>query len=279
VKYNDSMKIKKSHFFKIIFVGIFLYSDYIFSQECKIPKLTFQDGEKITYQTKYNWGLIWLEAGEVTFSVKRTKHRGKDAFHFVGEGGTYPKYDWIYKVRDKFESYANVENILPIRFIRDVYEGGKYFYEESIFTNDKAYTFVRPHKKELKKDTVDIEPCTFDVLSVIYHARCIDYNSYKIGDKIPINLYLDNELHEVYIRYLGKESYTTPDKKTYRCIKFSPNLIDGTIFRGGESMIVYVSDDENKVPIYVEASILVGKVKANLLNYENLKYPLKTIGQ
>ena len=260
--------------------SVLLYANYTsvsLAQDCKIPVLSFQHGESITYQAKYNWGLIWLDAGEVTFSVEKTKHRGKDAFHFVGEGGTYPKYDWIYKVEDKFESYADPKTLLPIRFIRDVFEGGKTYYEESIFSNNKAYTFVKPHKKPLYKDTVEIKNCTFDVLSVIYHARCIDYNSYKANDKIPVNLYLDNELHEIYIRYLGKENFTAPDGKVYPCIKFSPYLIDGTIFRGGESMLVYVSDDENKVPIYVEASILVGKVKAHLIRHEKLLFPLKNL--
>jgi hypothetical protein len=109
-----------------------------------------------------------------------------------------------------------------------------------------------------------------DVLSYIYYARNINYNQYNVGDKIPFSLFLDDQVFNIFIRYLGKEKLTTRTG-TYNTIKFKPLLIDGTIFKGGENMTVYVSDDENKVPLLIETPILVGSIKVYLTKTEHLK--------
>jgi hypothetical protein len=115
-----------------------------------------------------------------------------------------------------------------------------------------------------------------DVLSSIYFARNIDFSKYKIGDKINFNMFLDDEVHSIYIRYLGKEVIKTRYGK-FRAIKFKPMLIKGTIFQGGELMTVWVSDDLNRVPLRVESPITVGSVKVDMMGYKNLRYPMKSM--
>jgi hypothetical protein len=39
-------------------------------------------------------------------------------------------------------------------------------------------------------------------------------------------------------------------------------------------MTVWVTDDKNKVPMYVETEILVGKIKVSLSSMAGLKFPL-----
>ena len=74
----------------------------------------------------------------------------------------------------------------------------------------------------------------------------------------------------MYIEYLGKCQLKT-SYGTYQTIKFRPKLLEGTIFKGGDQMIVYVTDDENKIPVYVETPILVGKIKVFLTKAENIR--------
>ena len=105
-----------------------------------------------------------------------------------------------------------------------------------------------------------------------WQAFC-DFEKYKANDTIPVTLFLDDSIYPVYIRYLGKESLTTREG-TYNCIKFRPLLIEGTLFKGGEKMTVWVTDDGNKIPVQVESPILVGSVKAELYRYEGLRHPV-----
>jgi hypothetical protein len=99
-----------------------------------------------------------------------------------------------------------------------------------------------------------------DVLSSIYYARTIDFNKYKVDDKIPFTMFLGNEVYNLYIRYLGKTQVKTRYGK-FRAIAFKPLLVKGTMFEGGEKMTVWVSDDANHIPLRIESPITVGSVK------------------
>ena len=81
-------------------------------------------------------------------------------------------------------------------------------------------------------------------MSSIYYARNINFDKYSPGDKIPFNMFLDDEVYQLYIRYLGKETVKTRYGK-FKAIKLKPLLIKEAIFEGGEKMTVWISDDPN----------------------------------
>ena len=89
-------------------------------------------------------------------------------------------------------------------------------------------------------------------------------------------MFMDNEIYNMYIRYLGKETIKTRYGK-FRTIKFKPLLVKGNMFEGGEKMNVYVSDDENKIPVRIESPLVVGSVKVDMMSYKNLRYPLTSL--
>jgi hypothetical protein len=235
----------------------------------------FAAGESLTYNIYYNWGAIWLQAGEATFSVQKKDYKGKAAWYFTGTGSTFPKYDWIYKVRDKFESWADTSSLKPFRFVRDQKEGSTIIYESAFFNfpKKKVYDVMRLNNKA-GIDSTGITDATIDVMTAIYWARCIDFTRYKANDTIPITLYLENKIYPVYIRYVGKEDRTVEGAGTFHCIKFRPLLIEGTIFKGGEGMTVWVTDDKNRIPVYVETPIVVGSIKVYITKVNGLRNPM-----
>lgn len=89
-------------------------------------------------------------------------------------------------------------------------------------------------------------------------------------------MFLDDEVYNLYIRYMGKEIIKTRYGK-FRAIKFKPMLIKGTIFEGGEKMAVWVSDDPNHIPLRIESPITVGSVKVDMMSYKNLRYPISSL--
>lgn len=248
-------------------------------KNCSVENNSFKAGEQFNYKIFYNWGALWMEAGEASFSVFLNKLNGRSVYHFVGLGATYPKYDWFFKVRDKYESYADTTTLKPIRFIREAREGGSYLHDDYIFNQkkNKVYTSSKRNRKPSKLDSINITSCTNDVMTAIFYARCLDFSKYKPKDTIPITFVLDGEVFPSYIRYLGKENIKSDLLGTVRCIKFSPKLIEGTIFKGGEGMVVWVTDDENKMPVYVETPIIVGTIKVRLYKYEGLKNEINCI--
>jgi hypothetical protein len=113
-------------------------------------------------------------------------------------------------------------------------------------------------------------------VSALYYARNIDFNRFKPGDRITFSMFLDNEVYNMYLRYMGKEEIKTRYGK-FRTIKLKPLLIKGTLFEGGEKMVAWVTDDLNRIPVRVESPLLVGSVKVDMMNYKNLRHPLSSL--
>ena len=246
--------------------------------QCSEVNDAYQAGETISYKVAYNWGFIWVNAGEAIYKVEGKKIGGKKAYHLFASGASLKKWDWIYRVRDTYESFVEMDGLRPLRFRKNTQEG-KYSVNNAYefdYQRGKIYTITENSKKPLSKDTIHLAPCTFDVLSMIYAARNIDYDQYKENDKIPISLIIDGKIYNLYIRYLGKEILKTREKETYQCFKFKPLLVEGTLFTGGENMTVWVTDDQNRIPVLVEAKILVGSVKAYLSETYGLKNVVKS---
>ena len=236
----------------------------------------FQSGEKLNYGVYYHlWG-VWVAAGDVTFSVIEEEFQNKKCFKFTGAGKTHKRYDWFYKVRDTYQSFADVNGLKPYRFKRDVSEGDFYFVEDCVFdhSKDRVLSVLKVKERELRIDTSKLEPQSFDVLSMIYHARNLDFASFQIGDKVPINMFIDRETHPLYIRFMGTEVYVHSEFGEIECYVFSPLLVEGTLFKSGEKMKVYVTKDNNVIPIYVESEIRVGSIRAELQSHEGLLSPI-----
>ena len=214
-----------------------------------------------------------MPAGEASFSVAAVKLNNRSVFHFYTVGGTYTKYDWFYKVRDKFESYADTASLSPLRFIRDVQEGRTRIYEDYVFNHqrNKVYSSSINNKNPARIDSVNISACTTDLVTAIYHSRSLDFSKYKLRDTIPITFVLDGKVFPTYLRYLGKEVIYDENLGKVRCIKFSPKLLAGTIFKGGEGMTVWITDDENKIPVRVETPIVIGSIKVFLIKHSGLR--------
>ena len=233
---------------------------------CGYKNVAFKSGESVTFYVFYTLAGIWVHAGNVNFTTTQTAHNNKPVFHVVGTGSTLPSYDWIYRVRDRYETYIDTNTLLPYKFVRHVEEGD--------YRKDEIVTFDRSANTATSKAGIFKVPgCVQDVMSEVYMARNINFNNYKKGDLIPFDLFLDDEVFNMYIRYLGKEVIKTRYGK-FRCIKFKPLLLKGTIFEGGEKMTVWVTDDGNKLPVRIESPITVGSIKVDMMLYRNLRHPL-----
>jgi hypothetical protein len=201
---------------------------------CGGKNVAFKDDESVLFHVYYSVIGIYVHAGSVTFAVNAEKYNNKPVYHVIGAGSSNPSYDWIFKVRDKYESYIDTASMQTLKFLRHV-EEGKFKMDESASFDNINNTVTT------EKGTQKVPNCIQDVLSAIYYARNIDYNKYEVDAKIPFNMYLDNQVYNLYIKYLGKEEIKTRYGK-FKAIKFKPLLVKGTMFEGGEKMTVWVSD-------------------------------------
>ena len=242
---------------------------FIYTLSAYAQDYAFQPGEKITYAVAYSVAGLYVNAGTASFTTTKADYGSGEIYHLVGEGATNTKYDWIFKVRDRYESYFNAGAMQPVKFIRNVNEGKYKKYEEVTF-DAQTNTAVTPKGAYKVPDNIQ------DVISSVYYARNINFSKYKAGDKIPFNMFFGSDVYSMYIRYMGKEKIKTR-YGTFNTIKLQPLLLKGKTFKGGEDMAVWVTDDNNHVPVRIESKLSVGSIKVDLKDYQNLKYPLALV--
>lgn len=240
-----------------------------FKDTCQIRNNAFRADEEVKMKVYYSTLGMYVGAGEAVFSSSLERYMGKPAYHFVGTGSTYSFFDNFFKVRDRYESYVDTTNLLPLKFIRNIDEGGYKKYNNVTF-NQEANSAVSTN------GVFKVTDCIQDVVSSVYYSRNINFDKYKVNDKIPFDMFLDDEIFHLYIRYLGKETIRTRYGK-FNAIKIKPLLVKGTIFEGGEKMTAWLSDDPNHLLLRVESPIAVGSIKVDMMSYKNLRHPLSSL--
>lgn len=229
----------------------------------------FQSGEHFKFKISY--GLF--SAGYATLELNETTYKGKKVFHAKGYGYTSGVTKAFFKVKDDYQSYFDVRTGQPYRSIRDIYEGGYTRDQENLFNYSNNTVKVIDHKND-KTKTYNINSQIQDVISAFYSLR----NNPKIGsmnkgESIQIDMFFDDEIYKFKLKFLGKEKIKTKFGEQ-TALKFRPYVQAGRVFKEQESLTIWVSDDSSKVPLKLEASLLVGSLKAELIEHKNLKYKL-----
>jgi hypothetical protein len=269
--------------FKVLIVNYLLLTACVIPQfaiaQCPITNSVFGDGEEIRYTVSYNWGPVWVDAGLVTFSVKSELFRGKPSLHLRGAGKSYASYDLLFKVRDYFDSWIDPQTFLTLDFRRNVYEGGYTLINTLYFDHNlnRVIANTKTRNNPQRTDTLQIRACAFDMLSAIYYTRTLNLAELPAEVKKYVTVLIDDAYYEIYLKPLGKEIVESTDGKRYRCIKFAAKMVQGTIFKGEEDILVWVTDDANKIPIYIEAKIIVGTIKAYMKDMRGLRNPMTSV--
>ena len=243
---------------------------------CGMTNENFLVGEKLTYTVYYNWGYLWISAGEVTFEIKESNGQ----YHYVCEGRTYNRYDSVFKVRDYFESKVDTATLLPTHFKREVEEGNYIRFDSISFNQDEHFVkeYIGKERASAKEQAFTLDHCAHDLLSIIYALRNTDVDVLSPGDELPMDVFFDKELFSLNLVYADyHEKKKIRDLGDYSVSVFQPTLVTGNVFTEEAVMNIYISDDDNKIPLLIESPVTVGSVKAVLSSYEGLKYPLEKV--
>jgi hypothetical protein len=239
---------------------------------CNLANDAFAGGENLVYKVYYNLGFVWIPAGEVTFKAKENQEH----YEFIAEGKTYKNYESIFKVNDYFYTKVDKKSMLPQNFVRIVEEGNYRVYDSIRFHHDvnKAMIFHGPSKSKTKISTLQTQGCTQDLMSNLYMLRNAETDEFKKGDAIETKMIFDKEIHPIRITYSGKERKEIKRFGKFNTLKFHPEVVAGNVFKEGDQMTVWVSDDNNRLPLMIESPVSVGSVKVVLKNYKGLRHEL-----
>jgi hypothetical protein len=255
----------KYFLFFITFIPIILYAGNSDSTH-KDPEFrtlennAFQVGEKLTFDVKYGF----VTAGIATMQVPEMRRiSGRQAYHITFEVNSVPSFDWIYKVRDRYETYVDSKGLFPWRFEQHIREGG--------YTRDfSAFFDQRKGKAKTSEGSYDIPIYVNDIVSAFYLARTFDYSNLKINDRIHLKNFYKNKVYDLDVRYLGKETIDVAAGK-FNCIIVEPLVQEGGLFKSEGSIVVWLTDDALKIPVKVKTKVVIGSIDAELTGYQGLK--------
>jgi hypothetical protein len=232
----------------------------------------FKKGEWLKFRISYS---NFLNAGNATMEVKETVNNGNEVFHVVGKGKTTGVISWFFKVRDNYQSYFYKETLQPYRFIRKINEGGYTKDKEILFDHSSKKAVVKDYKHNTQKQYT-INNNVQDMLSTLYFLRNQDLSKMKTGDEIKLTMFFDQTNYKFKLKILGREVIRTKFGKV-ATVKLRPIVQSGRVFKEDESLTVWVSDDENKIPLRIKASLAVGSMRVDLNAYKGLANPFPII--
>ena len=222
---------------------------------------SFKKGEKLEYKIHYGP----LAAGIARLEVKTINNQ----YRFIATGKSTGLFNLFFKVRDSYESIVDKTNLHPNQFYRDVKEGS-YKKKESVFFNYKL------QQAESTRDTIPLPKNTQDILSIFYYLRAQNFDTLKVGESFPFQIYLDDEFMESNLYYLGGDTLKTKFG-WIPCTKWAPELETGRVFKDDYGMNLWISDDANKIPVQIKTKVLVGSIKMDLIKYYGTIEPLKEL--
>jgi hypothetical protein len=220
-----------------------------------LPNTFFGDGETLIFQLRY--GVI------VGGKVMLTVNESENLFHVKGVAQTTGIADDMFSVKDIYESYFDKQTNLPVFAIQNVKEGKRYKYYNEMKFDRKNNTVI-----STKSGSHDVPEGIIDMMAVFYYIRRIDLSNIQEGDRFKINTFFSDKLFPFEIIYRGKETIKTKFGKIV-CLKFAPIVEPGRVFTSKDDMLIWFTDDGNRIPILVSMKMVVGHVYCELIDMKN----------
>ena len=245
--------------------------------------LAFTNGEQMDFILHYKWGAINTDVGSATVTLDSLTYNGEKAFLCSAQGRTTRMFDRVFKVREDFKSWFTRDGLRPLKFSRDTYEGGYEAKNTYHYNWNAAEPYIAAEvfssKRGMKSMQLPLTPCTFDLPALFFFARNMDFDVVEPGKRYPMTFAIDDDIYNVYFILYGRETIKVKGLGSVRTIKFAAKLLEGEVFKGEEDMLIWVTDDSNRLPVYFEAPLLVGTATGRMSGYDGLKYPFDALIQ
>lgn len=244
--------------------------------------LAYQAGEKMSFSIHYEWGVIDSDVGWANVVLDTLRVNGVKSFHCSVYGSTTRLYDLFFPVRENFQSWFSYDGLRPLRFTRDTHEGkytarNTYVYRRDGLSGSHIMADVYTSSRGDRSLELPLDDCTFDLPSLFFFARNMDFDAVVQDVKYPMTFAIDDDVYKVYFIMRGRETIKVRGLGTVRTVKFSAKLISGNVFTGEEDLSVWITDDENRIPVLFEAPILVGVASGRLTSWSGLKHPFSSL--
>ncbi|HNP16792.1 MAG TPA: DUF3108 domain-containing protein [Fulvivirga sp.] len=237
---------------------------------------SFGRGEKLEF--KINFGIFPIGEAEMIIDDKFYKINHRKCYKVDIFGRTSGMVDWVAKVNDHWGAYVDSAALLPHISYRNIREGN--YRKDEVVRFDHRVKLIEA--KVVDKENGGFkEPKIFvatdssvrDMMAGALYLRTIDFSKMKKGDRFTISGFFEDAFYDLEMIYRGKEKIKTKAGK-FHAIRIAPVVPDNELFDGEDSVLAWVTDDKNKIPLKVQAKMFIGNVSVELSDFSNVKHPV-----
>lgn len=222
--------------------------------------------EKLHYVISYKWGMIHKDAGEATLSLR---NRGGE-YDIMLAARTKPWADKFYQVRDTLLGSIRKSDFKALSYSKIAHENGKYGKDVITYkyTGNQSTGICKRYKKNKKGEiststkTLTATGPVYDMLSVFYYLREIDYSNLAKGNVFKATVFSGSKAETITIRLLGKEKIRLRNKTEREAYHIRFNFTTGGKKKSSDDIDTWISTDSNHIPLYLTGSLPVGQVRA-----------------
>lgn len=264
---------------KIIFCLLMtMFTGTVVKAQCGAYNDAIKPGEELTYELKFNWKFIWINAGWAKMTVDTVDYNGRTCLQTDLESYTNKRIDFFFRMHDTLTCITS-EDLVPLYFRKGAAEGKRYSVDDVKFSyrNGKCivdqYRTVNSEKK--RENYQELPVCVYDMLSILLQARSYDASDYVPGDKILFSMATGKDVEKQTLIYRGKETCKVENGMKFRCLVFS--LVEYVKGEEKEVITFYITDDRNHLPVRLDMYLNFGSAKAFLTNIKGNRHPLESL--
>lgn len=248
-----------------------------------VSSRAFSDNEKLNYRVSYSAALINMDVADVEFSTSAVHYAGRDCFKISAVGRTRKFFNLFFALEDKYDSWLDAATLRPLKAIGNLSEADYRFRSEIDFVweDSLVHTFGENIRtKHSTRRTFDsIGACSYDLLSMFYNMRCANLDALVEGEEQYVEIVFEDTIRKISFTYMGREVRDIDNVGDVRAKKFTGQLAASTedTFKKDDKFTLWITDDKNAIPVYVELPIRVGKVYVTLSSWGSLAHPFSSI--
>ena len=222
-----------------------------------LPAVThpFKVGEYLKFSVQY--GVI--HAGSAFLEVPSMQDiNGHSALRLQARAESNGFFSAFYKVRNRIESDWDFDGAFSRRYAENRREGGFRAKEQIDFDYDRLEARYPDGR------TYPIPPHVQDALSSFYYVRT---QSLPLGGSIVFDYHASRKSLPLEVKVLGREKVETPAGK-FNCVVIEPLLKAGGIFKKKGRLLIWITDDERRMPVLMKSKVTIGSISVVLQEYK-----------
>jgi hypothetical protein len=253
-----------------LLLALALFQPSLLAQEKNFP-YTYR--EELNFEVSYGW--FNLADAKMVIAKNPEKIEDKEHFKIDVYGKTKGAATIFGRVNDNWGTIWDKETKLPSRSYRHIEEGRYRKHEKVYFDHQEKKAVMELYDRENKNlekvQEFDLPGSVQDIVSGFYYLRTLDLSKMNKGQSVNIKGFFDKEIYNIKLIYEGQEKIKT-DLGEVDTYIFSPQIPKNKLFRGEYPVTVWVTQDQNKIPVKIKANLFLGSLNLDLKSAKGLRY-------